>query len=333
MSKLVEHKFNNSKPEINTLCKSFYGNELKKKGFNVIGLYMCRYGDSCREAHSWDQIKRKLYIDEWEKMDKTHISLYGISQNIINTITQSGDSINNTKYKHQISKLNKMTFVELLQFCYDIICFHRKIAKNLPSKKSKGSETPGIGEGGYRYKEDVPQFWLENEDIFWALERTLHDCPTHTNMIMNRTVCRSTSTLCTGHINCKLGEHEPSKVACCDDLLYGKCSCVAASKFIDEKKRIESELLELKKQLTSSLDSDGFQVKLSKKTQQDISDKIKNLSEDYAKIPVRKVHYTEQGMVPMSIHLAAVAEVKAKEIDITKLELAPVKRLVKKSYD
>ena len=103
MSKLQEHKYNNSKPEINTLCKSFYGSELKKRGFNIIGLYMCRYGDSCREAHHWDQIILKPYIREWETMDKSQISVYQIRQNIIDTITQSSDRIKNTKYSHQIS--------------------------------------------------------------------------------------------------------------------------------------------------------------------------------------------------------------------------------------
>ena len=335
MSKTYEHKTINSKPsEIYTVCRSFLGNSLKERGFKITGLYMCRYGASCKEAHQWNQLKLKKYINDWDTMlDKSSINLYTIYRNIIDTITQSRDNIKNSKYASQISKLESMNFVELLQFCYDLICYHRRIAKDLPSRKMKGSVVPDLGEGGYRYKEEVPQFYLENEDTFWALERTLHSCSMYENMMTHRDCVYATSHICTGDINCKLGEHNPSKIACNDDILYGKCSCISSSKIIEEKKYIESELLELKKQLESSVDSDGFQVKLSKKVHTEITTKIAQLQELYMKIPSRKIHYTEQGMKPMSVHLAAVAVVKAKEVDISKLEITAVKKLVKKSYD
>ena len=336
MYKSYEHKTINSKsPEINTVCRSFLGTSLKERGFKITGLYMCRYGASCKEAHQWSQLTLKKYINDWNTMlDKSSINLYTIYRNIIDTITQSRDNIKNLKYTSQVSKLESMNFIELLQFCYDLICYHRRIAKELPSKRMKGSVVPDLGEGGYRYKEDVPQFYLENEDIFWALERTLHPCPIYDKMIKNRDCVYATTHICPGDINCKLGEHNVSKEACNDDLLYGKCSCVSSSEIIEKKKYIEGELLELKKKLESSVDSDGFTVKLSKKVHGEITSKITELEQVYIKIPSRKIHYTEQKMKPMSDHLKAIAVVKVKEVDITKLEITTiVKKLIKKSYD
>jgi len=335
MSKSHNHNTNNSKPiEKNTLCRSFLGFNLRDKGYKINGLFMCRYGALCKEAHKWEDIVLKDHIRIWEtKMDKSHISLYKLYRNIIDTITQSRDGIKNPKYAHQVHKLESMNLVEVLQFCYEIICFHRKIAKNLPSRKMfKGSETPDIGEGGYRYKEDVPQFYLDDEDIFWSLERTLHECPMHKNILMNPHSPHAIATICTGDVNCKLGEHNPTKIACCDDLLYGKCKCLSNEKITDEKKRIETELLQMKEQL-NVVDSDGFQVKISKKMHQEISEKIIKLQQDFIKIPIRKIHYTEQGIVPMSVHMESIRVEKVKEVDISKLEITPMKKLTKKSYD
>ena len=324
-----------SKSEIYTVCRSFLGTSLKERGFKITGLYMCRYGDECNEAHGWGQLKLKKYISDWDTMlDKSSINLYTIYRNIIDTIIQSRDGIKNSKYTSQVSKLESMNFIKLLQFCYDLICYHRRIAKELPSRRMKGSVVPDLGEGGYRYKEEVPQFYLENEDTFWALERTLHSCSMYENMIKNKECVYATTHICTGDINCKLGEHNILKEACNDDLLYGTCSCVSSSKIIEDKKHIESELLKLKKQLELSVDTDGFKVKLSKKVYGEITSKITELQHVYMKIPSRKIHYTEQGMKPMSVHLEVIAAAKVKEVNIEKLEITTtVKKLVKKSYD
>lgn len=333
MSASGSYKTINSKSSFYTMCRSKEALNLRDGGIKIVGHFMCRYGSDCKEAHDRGQVSLKPHIHSWDKMlDKSSINIYTIYRNIIDTITQSRDSIKNSLYASKVGKLESMNFIELTQFWYDLACYHRRIANELPSKKMKSSVVPDLGEGGYRYKEDVPQFALPNEDIIWSIQRTFHPCPIYDKMMKHPQEVYGISFICTGNINCKLGEHNPSKEACTDDLLYGKCSCISPDTIIEQKKHIESKLLELKKQLESSVDSDGFKVKLSKKVHIEITTKIAELEQVYRKIPIRKIHYTEQKMIPMSVHLEAVIAVKAKEVDISKPELQTVKKLGKKAY-
>jgi hypothetical protein len=325
--------YNNTNTEVISVCRSFYGNELKARGYKIHGLYQCRFGATCKEAHKWEQIRMKKHIREWySTTDKSTIDLLALEQNIISVINQSKDSIKNSKFSGVVHMINRMAFVELLQFCYDLICYHRKIAKELPSKRSQGSEVPGIGEGGYRYKEEVPQFYLENEDLFWALERSLHTCKSHMTMMSNKDMSFQATAICCGDINCKFGEHDITKVACVEDIISGSCTCLTSQQIMDETKRIESELLVYKKQIEESLDAEGFQIKISKKIRDEISQKIIALQRAYSSIPIRKIHYTEQGMIPLAKRKETI-KAETKEVDISKLEITtPVAKIVKKSY-
>lgn len=324
-----------AKKYINTekisLCRSFWGQTLKERGYSIYGLNPCRFGASCKEAHSWEELRCKKHIRDWyTTMDKSSIDLLALRTNIISIVEQSRDSIKDKKYSSVVHSLHKMSLPELLQFTYDIICFHRKIAKNLPSKRTQGSIVPDIGEGGYRYKEDVPKFELENEDIFWSLERSLHPCSTHMTMFQNKDKVHQASAICCGDVNCKFGEHDISKIACVEDMMTGKCSCLTIQQILDRKKQIELELLDLKKQIENSVDSEGFQIKITTRVRTEISQKIKALQEAFGRLPVRSIHYTEQGMVPFNTRFEEQQKTVQKEIDISKLEISTTIRKVKK---
>ena len=220
----------NNTSEIISMCRSFLGNELKDRGFRIHGLYVCRFGASCKEAHSWGQLRTKKHIREWNTMsDKSSIDLFVIRQNIIDVITQAKDSIKNVKFSGLIHMIHRMELVELFQFTYDLLCHQRRIAKELPSRKAQGSEVPSIGVDGYKYKEDVNQLYLENEDIFWALQRTLHPCAAYTRMFTNKEISHPATAICCGEDNCKFGEHDKTKVACLPDMMTGTCDCVKHS--------------------------------------------------------------------------------------------------------
>ena len=317
-----------------SMCRSFLGNELKSRGFRVHGLYVCRFGSSCKEAHSWSELQMMPHIREWNTMlDKSSIDLLSIRKNIIDVITQSRDSIKNSKFASMIHTIHRIELVELFQYMYDLICHQRRIAKELPSRKTQGSEAPGIGVDGYKYKEDVPLLYLENEDIFWALQRTLHPCAAYLRMISNKDVSHPATAICCGEDNCKHGEHDKTRIACVKDMITGSCDC---SKHAQDIERLESEISELNKQLEDSVDSDGFQVKLSKKVRDEILQKISLLKKEQSMIPEPRVlHYSKQGMIPYSQRVAEnELRVKEKaEVDLAKLELvAPAKKIVKKVY-
>jgi len=232
-----------------------------------------------------------------------------------------------------IHTIHRIELVELFQYMYDLICHQRRIAKELPSRKTQGSEAPGIGVDGYKYKEDVPLLYLENEDIFWALQRTLHPCAAYLRMISNKDVSHPATAICCGEDNCKHGEHDKTRIACVKDMITGSCDC---SKHAQDIERLESEISELNKQLEDSVDSDGFQVKLSKKVRDEILQKISLLKKEQSMIPEPRVlHYSKQGMIPYSQRVAE-NELRVKEIaevDLAKLELvAPAKKIVKKVY-
>lgn len=334
MSNHYDKKHINTNTEIISVCRSFLGNELKARHYKIQGLYQCRYGSTCKEAHRWDQLRMKKHIRDWySKTDKSDVDLLALHDNIIEVITLNSDSIKNPKYKSAVPTIQRISFVELLSFTYDLICYHRKIKKVLPSRRTQGSEVPDIGEGGYRYKEDVPQFELKDEDLFWSLERSLHPCETHMRMMANKDITYQATELCCGDINCKFGEHDASKVACTEDMIKGTCTCLTTQQILDEKTRIGTELRSAEKQIEDSIDSDGFQIKISKKVREEISWKTSELKRAFSLLAVRKIHYTEQGMIPLLKRIADRDATKVTEIDITRIEITtPVKKVLKKTY-
>ena len=233
--------------------------------------------------------------------------------------------IRNEKYK-------TFTFKQLTNFWFDITCYHRGIAKDLPHSKEFNKTNESIE--GFQTKDYVPMFFLEDEDDVWPLERTLHLCSHYIYMLSNKDKPLTPDKICCGDMNCKYGEDDINKVACEKDYMNGVCDCLKPDQIISEKKRIIDEIQVIEKELVSLVDSDGFAIKLGKKIIEEKKDKINNLKKEYSKL-YRMIHYTEQGMIPFNVHLERATKIK--EAEKQKLEesiaaIKPVVRVTKRVY-
>ena len=336
MSTFTGHNTNDFKKstEIISWCRYVKATELNQQGCRIGGIRMCQYGEkNCRGAHRIQQLSIPQYITDWNTIDKSTINILSIRDNIIETIMREKDTVVDSKYSSKIHTITKMNFADLMIFWYDITCFHRKIAKDLPYKRGfKGSVQPDIVHG-YRYREDVPQFKLNDEDIVWALERTLHCCTAHRATMDRSTVHPFFSICCGGTNTCKFGEHDQGEVACIESLVTGSCDCLSIEQIETEDLRIRSLITSYDMQLTDSVDTDGFQVKLSKKVRDSIVMEIQKLKSILPTL-VRRRHYYEEGLVSLAQRIVEAEEAKkvAKVVDVEKIEVKSVVKVVKKKY-
>jgi hypothetical protein len=343
-------------------CRFVRATEYNRRGYKIVGLKMCQFGElKCRGAHKDTQLSIPEHIREWNKMDKTNIDILSIQTNIIETLIQEKDKIVNPLYMKTEQSIYKMNFVELIKYWFETTCYHRKVAKELPYKRGfKGSVQPDLLHG-FRYSEDAPKFSLKNEDIVWALERTLHHCEAHQKVIDNPGQAHSFFSICCGDTNtCKTGEH--GNIACVDSLMYNKCSCLTEEQITEKKKvmdadktkideeiqEIDTEQRSLNDQLRDSVDADGYKIILSKKTREIIMANKQKLDErkrmlnrtkediENAKTKlVRKIHYSDMGMLSLAQRNAMAEEVKkeSKVVDVAKIEITTVMpKLGKKKY-
>ena len=290
-------------------CRSYYGRFLNDIGYNIIGIYPCRFEENCNSCHSREQIRMRQDIKKWKVSDKSQLNLYKMKENIINVIEKSKDNVNNIKYRSQISIINTKSFVELLSFWYEITSFHRRIVKKMIDTKQPHE--------GYNKISEIPQFILDDEDMVWALERMLHMCNTH--MKLDKTIKIYVKDICCGDINCKEGVHSKSELICIDDMMTGKCSCISREQYLEQKNSIEQEL----KLLTIKPDTeDGFITKSSKKKQPgriiELTHQLNNM--------FRMIHLTEEGTIPMSVHI------EKNYVKPVTVEIKEAKRIVKKVY-
>jgi hypothetical protein len=288
-------------------CRSYYGQYLNEHGYNIIGIYPCRFEESCTCCHSIEQMRMRKDIKKWNAYDKSQLDLYKIKENIINIIKKSQDDVHNMKYRSQISIINTKSFVELVIFWYDITCYHRRIVSKMANTKQPMD--------GYNKISDIPQFILENEDNIWALERQLHMCEKHIKL--DKKIKIYVKEICCGDVNCKEGVHNKSDLICIDDMMTGKCSCISRELYNEQKKSIEQEL-----KLLTIVDEDGFITKSKKKKNPDrvieLTYQLNNMQ--------RMVHLTEEGTVPMAVHI----EQNERKPVISEEKQA--KRVVKKIY-
>jgi hypothetical protein len=310
--------------------------------YRVINIPTCRNGCNCYNAHFHSQIKLKPNIQAWNRPDKSDFNLYTTMEIVKSKLTLAREVIRNQKFLTKIQLLHTMSFNELLAFWYEVACFHRRISKELPSKKfHKSSILPEFKEG-FRFKEDIyaAECYLDDiEDDVWALERTLHCCPKHSYVLENKDKIINAFDLCPGDMNCKLGVHENENEACIDDMITGSCKCSTIEEInklnADNQiynNTIAKEISSLKTQLNSSIDADGFEIKLSKKVRAECETKIKELESQFRPTNfVRKIHYTEQKMVCLN-KLIEINRLKSVAVDscqfkVTKT-IAPIKKKI-----
>lgn len=303
---------------------------LNSQGYEIIGTPYCRFQHNCYNAHKETDIKKNQLVDKWASIqDFSQFDIGKKMDNILTVLDKARAHVNNPKYVSGITNMNTLNFVELCSFWYEITCYHRKIAKNLPSHRQwhdhKSSPMP-IDK--YHFKEDVPTFALENEDDIWALERTMHLCPQYAALITTRHA--HSKDICCGSFNCKHGVHRIEDIICTEDLMNGTCSCMKQEDIDHQVKQIELDVINYKRMLHTSTDADGFTIRLTKNIKEEIQSELKEKINTLQTIVVRKRHLTEFGLVPLKVHF----ENKQKIIKSVEeaVEVVFTKKIIKKQY-
>ncbi len=297
-------------------CRSYYGMELNKQGYKISDIYPCKFGETCRGAHTPDEIIEKSYIKKWKKSDKSHIDILDLMEKVIEILEKNKELVQNTKYRCKLLTINKMRIDELFIFWYDIFYYHHRIAKDLPSKKAwtnfKSKPQPIEG---YNFKDDVPSFYIENEDL-WSIERTLHLCEKFKSL--DKTTKNSVKNICIGDINCKEGAHDLNDLICIDNLMNGSCSCVSIDDYNSNKSKIMAEIEEINNQLNPN-EEDGFTINISKRKKDELNSLLLVKNKELNSL-TRMVHLTEDNFIPLSIRIAnkIQSNPKVEEIQVKK---------------
>lgn len=313
------------------MCMPHMCISLNKQGYDIVGFRPCKFGADCYNAHKEEEIEEKPLISMWKRLnDFSKFDIGAMMDNILEVMSKSKDLVNNPKYRSGIANINSLNFVELLGFWYDISCHHRRIAKELPSKRKwQDTKSKPMPMEEYHFSEDVPQFYLENEDNVWALERVIHMCPDYAKLTKARRM--NMNEVCGGSINCKKGVHNVEDLVCVDNLLTGECSCMCEEEIEMTRMQIETDIEKFKTMLETSVDADGFQVKMSKKVKDGILEDIREKKRELASIKPRMRHLTELGLVPLKVHLDKKKEIAAK-VEAAVEEIVVTNKILKKKY-
>ena len=346
------------------ICPRAYGN-LLKIDYNITGPTYCKFMEGCHNAHSPEKIVIKEHIQKFqEKRDFSDVDIGKMRDNVINVLEEAKDTINNKKYNSGLLKIHELTFDQLMSFWFDITCYYRRIAKELPTHKSwQDTKSKPQPKEGFHFKSDVPTFALADEDNAWSIERLLHICPKHAALRKDTPI--HIDDLCGGHINCKLGAHFEKDMICVDDLTNGVCSCVTLydgdkieyidaeiAEMIDQtdvrKQTLKTEINHLHIKMNQSVDEDGFIRKLTKQEKDGIKKMIQEKETQLTTItkPIdelekereriiygidnRKRHLTDLGLKPLSEHLVKMEKeraAKAKEEEIIVVETEKVEMI------
>lgn len=250
-----------------------------------------------KNAHSPEELKENPDNIKWIKKNKSDINLLEILDNLKFVFKQNKRLVKNPKFISQIEFYDSLDLIQLLNLWFDIACYHRKIITNL--KYSGPNE-------GYRKVQDVPGFYIDNEEYMWSFQRTLRMCKDHINFLNYDGSPLSIRDMCVGSYNCKIGIHNENNVACIDDMINGSCDCI-------KKEEYDKQKTELEKLISNEKDSSKireYKIKLSK---------LK-----------RKVHYTEQNMIPLSKRILMKNQSEKAHFDETKI--IKIKKIKKKAF-
>ena len=278
------------------LINNYYGGEVFA---SVPGarLRNCSYGEKCRGAHTEDEIHTLPHVHNFNMLDKSKIDLVSIYFNIIKVFESSKSKVLNRDFKEKLNNYEKLNFVELMNLWFDLSCYHRKLKKDMIVDDTIKSEFASI--------KQIPEFILDDETIIWSLERITKMCPKNKELIRKINSPKEKPVIwdiCLASINCKLGCHNSSNMVCNDDLLTGVCNCLSQEEYDSEKTNRLQEIAILKEQLNPNSNS-GFQsVKINKKKRNGIQKRINKLTEELRGFS-RKIHLTEQGMIPFEKQL------------------------------
>jgi hypothetical protein len=282
----------------------------------------CQYeASTCRGAHLAKDIKPLPHISTFNRLDKSRYDWVQLYKNIVSSLQNEEPNVILAEHKRRIADIASLNFVDAIQLWREMSCYYRKLAKDIPSKKSGNSIKHS---SGYTYYEDVPKFYLDEklEDTAWAFERLTRYCPTHIKMTNNlsRRFQITVWDLClaTG-LNCKEGVHYDDEHICVSDFLTGSCSCTTKESIEAKEVELQLKKIELTTQLTEMINEEATKgndswTSTKKKSKSKTSDPKQVLRSQIAVIDneiaelsspqLRMIHYTELGMIPFEQQLA-----------------------------
>lgn len=234
-------------------------NMIKSLGYNPFRenhIHSCKYGNTCRGAHTINEIKMAPEVVRFSSHTKSKIDWVKIYLDIISVIKKDSPKIKNPENFPDISvEYGPEQFILVIGLWKQLASYHRKIYKDEQLFESSG----------YDFIEDIPMFKLsENyEDIVWPFERMTHLCSTYMNMIncieMKKRI--SIRDICTAPgINCKNGSHKISEMICIDHFMTGECKCETEEEYNIHCMNLQSKIKETSdvqkiKKLEEKLDS------------------------------------------------------------------------------
>jgi hypothetical protein len=275
-----------------------YGKQIFKETNGCI-LKECRTPASeCRGAHNESSIKVLSSIYKFNFMKKNSIDWVKLYLEIIDSINNEKSKIHNLEHKDKTSNLIIYNFIELIQLWRNLSCYYRKIAKSLPNKSNSiNSEIID----GYKYKEDLPTFYLSDlsEDIAWSFVRLTLVCPIQQKFddhLKNNILVTIWDVCIATGLNCKEGIHKKNEMICNDNFLNGRCDCKTVELIKEEITIYEKQIENLKQSENDTL----WTIQKSKKKSNtnkislilSLEHKINDLKNS------RLIHYTEEGFIP-----------------------------------
>ena len=273
---------------------------IKETGMNQfesnVNTKPCTFGDICRGAHSIETMKIKPHIYQWKKIDKSKFDFINIHMEVLKSIKENKQKMfPNNIFSERVSMIDGLNFIELINLWRELACYYRKIGKELPRKNSwKLSVQPKPHVSGYIFSDEIPYFSLNDiEDYIWGFERVTILCKKE--QVLKKKIndydTISMNDICLSSSNCKDGVHNIDELLCISDFLTGSCECEKKESF-DMK---HSNLIQEKQQLTNKLQNNLYQK------DRDIAKNALNKISSQINKHKRKLHYTDDGMIPYNI--------------------------------
>ena len=308
------------------------------KSFKGATLRHCNR-DNCRGAHCQSEINTLPNNYSFKVSDKSNINLVEIYHGILESFETLVSKVKHPEYIEKLNSYQTLNFIQLLNLWFDITCFYRRLKKNI----IKGEVECDL----YSSVEDIPEFFIPNENVAWPLERITKMCPKHTELFrkINRGEKAIIWDICIGSVNCKTGCHNLEDTICHKDLLFGNCDCLSKEEIEEQKNTLETQIQQIKNMLNPNKDKDGFTNKIKGKKYKQLKSKLNDLETKYKKLWRRK-HLTDDNIVPFNVQMqnyleeqkqkeeAKKEQIKQqetkKEERIEKLTKTKVKKILKK---
>jgi hypothetical protein len=332
------------------------------KETNGCRLRQCPYSDTdCRGAHSAAAIKPLKHISSYNRLDKSGYDWVNLYIGVIESLNK--DSIKLIDKEH-ISKISKfiikenikdcldiaesLSFIDAIKLWRDLSCIYRKIQKEIPFKHAAhaAGNIVHTHSSGYKYSDDVPTFYLSGslEEIAWSFERILRYCPLHkkvqSSLDKRQLITIWDLCLATG-LNCKEGVHYQDEYLCTDNFLTGKCSCQTQESINAREMELQLKKLDLITKLTALIENknvssttDSWQKSKTQKSKtldpkQELNKQIQIINQQIDSLSTmhRKIHYTDQGMLPFNEQLQKY------QIDMKNKKELEEQNVIKASWD